>query len=76
MKGRQSLINLRARLEMQKEHETPPLVRKAHALLLKKLAGESAAIETAIGAKIKATPAFAVRAEIIESVPGFAEATA
>ena len=76
VKGRQSLINLRARLEMQKEHETPPLVRKAHALLLKKLAGEIAAIETAIGAKIKATPAFAVRAEIIESVPGFAEATA
>ena len=76
VKGRKSLIDLRARLEMQKEHETPPLVRKAHARLLKKLAGEIAAIETAIGAKIKATPAFAVRAEIIESVPGFAEATA
>jgi len=53
VKGRKSLIDLRARLEMQNEHETPPLVRK-----------------------IKATPAFAVRAEIIESVPGFAEATA
>ena len=76
VKGRKSLIDLRARLEMQKEHETPPLVRKAHARLLKKLAGEIAAIETAIGAKIKATRAFAVRAEIIESVPGFAEATA
>jgi transposase len=76
VKGRKSLIDLRARLEMQKEHETPPLVQKAHARLLKKLAGEIATIETVIGAKIKATPAFAVRAEIIQSVPGFAEATA
>lgn len=76
VKGRKSLIDLRARLEMQKEHETPPLVRKAHGRLLKKLAGEIAAIEADLGAKIKATPAFAVRAEIIESVPGFAEATA
>ncbi|WP_245481439.1 transposase [Bradyrhizobium sp. LVM 105] len=60
---------------MQEEHEVPALVGKAHARLLKKLAGEIAAIETAIGAK-KATLAFAVRAEIIQSVPGFAEATA
>jgi len=76
VKGRKSLIDLRARLEMQKEHEVPALVGKAHARLLKKLAREITAIETAIGAKIKATPAFAVRAEIIQSVPGFAEATA
>jgi transposase len=76
VKGRKSLIDLRARLEMQKEHEAPALVRKAHARLLKKLAGEIATIDTAIGAKIKATPAFAERAEIIRSVPGFAEATA
>jgi transposase len=61
---------------MQKEHETPPLVQKAHARLLKKLADEITTIETVIGAKIKATPAFAARAEIIQSVPGFAEATA
>ncbi len=59
VKGRKSLIDLRARLEMQKEHEVPALVGKAHARLLKKLASEIAAIETAIGAKIKATPAFA-----------------
>ena len=75
-KGRKSLIDLRTRLEMQKEHEAPALVRKARAGLLKKLAGEIATIETAIVAKIKATPAFAARAEIIQSVPGFAEATA
>ena len=76
VKGRKSLIDLRSRLEMQKEHEAPALVRKARARLLKKLAGEIATIDTAIGAKIKATPAFAERAEIIQSVPGFAEATA
>jgi len=76
VKGLRSLIDVRARLEMQKEHEAPVLVRKARARLLKKLAGEIAMIDTAIGAKIKATPAFAERAEIIRSVPGFAEATA
>jgi transposase len=76
VKGRKSLIDVRARLEMQKEHELPALVRKAHARLLKKLAGEIATIETAVVAKIKTTPAFAKRAEIIQSVPGFAEATA
>ena len=76
VKGRQSLIDVRARLEMQKEHEAPALVRKARVRLLKKLAGEIAAIETAIAATIKTTPAFARRAEIIQSVPGFAEGTA
>src|SRR5260370_42661705 len=76
VKVRKSLIDLRARLEMQKEHEVPALVGKAHARLLKKLAREITAIETAIGAKIKGTPAFAVRAEIIQSAPGFGEATA
>jgi transposase len=74
--GRKSLTDLRARLEMQKEHEAPALVRKAHARLLKKLADELATIDAAIVATIKATPAFAERAEIIRSVPGFAEATA
>jgi transposase len=76
VKGRQSLIEVRARLEMQKEHEAPALVRKARARLLKKLAVEIAAIETAVAATIKTTPAFAKRAEIIQSVPGFAEGTA
>jgi len=76
VKGRKSLIDLRTRLEMQKEHEMPTIVRKAHVRLLKKLAEEIAAIETAIATKIKTIPAFAKRAEIIQSVPGFAEATA
>ncbi|WP_407119327.1 IS110 family transposase [Bradyrhizobium sp. LMG 9283] len=76
VKGRQGLIDVRARLEMQNEHEAPALVRKARARLLQKLADEIAAIDTAIAATIKTTPDFAKRAEIIQSVPGFAEGTA
>ena len=40
---------------------------------LKSLANEIAKLEAAISAKIKSTPDFAERAEIIESVPGLAE---
>jgi len=76
VKGRQSLIDVRARLEMQKEHDAPALLRKARARLLRKLADEIAAIEAVIAAMIKAMPDFARRAEIIQSVPGFAEGTA
>jgi len=42
---------------------------------LKNLVGEIARLEAAISAKIKATPHLAERAEIIESIPGFAETT-
>ena len=42
---------------------------------MKSLAVEIAKLEAAIAAKIKATPHFAERAEIIESVPGLAETT-
>ena len=57
----------------QSEHAAPRLVQKAHAHILKSLAVEIAKIEVAICAKIKSVPDFAERAEIIESVPGFAE---
>jgi transposase len=76
VKARRSLIDLRTRLTMQNEHEAPALVEKARARLLNKLAGEIETIEAAIGDKIKSTPDLAERAEIIQSVPGFAEATA
>ena len=76
VKARKSLIDLRTRLAIQNEHDAPALVQKARGRLLKKLADEIAAIETAVRAKIKSTPDFAERAEIIQSVPGFAEATA
>ena len=42
---------------------------------MKSLAAEIAKLEAAISAKVKATPEFAERAEIIESVPGLAQAT-
>ncbi len=73
MKARLGLIDLRMRLESQSEHAAPGLVQKAHAHVLKSLASEIAKLEAAICAKIKSTPDFAERAEIIESVPGFAE---
>lgn len=76
VKARRSLIDLRTRLAVQSEHDAPALVQKARGRLLKKLASEIAAIEAAVRAKIKSTPSLAERAEIIQSVPGFAEATA
>ncbi len=74
-KARISLVDLKARLQSQNEHAAPRLVRKAREHLLKNLVCEIAKIEAAISAKIKATPHLAERAEIIESVPGFAETT-
>ena len=73
VKARLGLIDFRMRLVSQSEHAAPGLVQKAHARILKSLASEIAKLEAAIAAKIKSTPDFAERAEIIESVPGFAE---
>src|SRR6202166_3758783 len=73
VKARLGLIDFRMRLVSQSEHAAPRLVQKAHAHILKSLAVEIAKIEVAICAKIKSVPDFAERAEIIESVPGFAE---
>jgi transposase len=73
VKARLGLIDFRMRLENQSEHAALGLVQKAHAHILKSLASELAKLEAAISAKIKSTPDFAERAEIIESVPGFAE---
>jgi transposase len=75
VKARKGLIALKTRLQSQDEHVAPGPVQKAHARVLKSLAAEIAKLEAAISAKVKATPEFAERAEIIESVPGFAETT-
>jgi len=75
VKARIALVDLKIRLQSQNEHAVPGSVQKAHARILKSLAGEIAKLEAAISAKVKATPDFAERAEIIESVPGFAETT-
>jgi transposase len=73
VKARLGLIDFRMRLVSQSEHAASGLVQKAHAHILKSLACEIAKLEAAISAKVKSTPDFAGRAEIIESVPGFAE---
>jgi transposase len=76
VKARISLIELKTRLQSQSEHAAPGPVQKARSRLLKSLTGEIEKLEAAIATKVKATPDFAARAEIIESVPGFAETTA
>ena len=75
VKARKNLIDVKTRLQSQNEHAGPRPVQKAHSHVLKSLAAEIAKLETAISAKVKATPGFAERAEIIESVPGLAETT-
>jgi transposase len=76
VKSRISLIEIRTRLQGQSEHAAPGPVQKARSRILKGLAAEIEKLEAVISAKVKATPDFAARAEIIESVPGFAETTA
>ena len=66
---------IQTKLQNRGEHAAPEPVQKVHARLLKRMAGEIAKLEAVIAAKIKATPHFAERAEIIESVPGLAETT-
>ena len=75
VKARKGLLDLKTRLQSQNQHAAPGAVQKAHARVLKSLDREMAKLEAAISAKIKATPDFAERAEIIESVPGLAETT-
>ena len=75
VKARKNLLGLQTRLKSQNEHAAPESVQKVHARILKSLAAEITGLEAAISAKIKATPDFAERAEIIESVPGLAETT-
>lgn len=73
VKARKGLVDLKTRLQIQNEHAAPGLVQKAHTRILKNLASEIAKLEVAIAARIKSSPEFAERAEIIESVPGLGE---
>src|SRR3984885_8212238 len=74
-KARKALVDVKIRLLAQNEHAAPELARKAHARVMKSLAAEIDKLEAAISTKIKTTPEFAERAEIIESVPGLAQTT-
>jgi transposase len=73
--ARHALLDLQTKLQNRCEQAAPEPVQKMHARLLKKIAFEVAKLEAAIAAMIKATPDFAERAEIIESVPGLAGTT-
>jgi transposase len=75
VKARMALVDLKIRLEVQNQHAASGSVQKARARVLKSLVGEIAKLEAIIAATIKATPRLAERAEIIESVPGFAKTT-
>jgi transposase len=70
VKARKALIDLQTRLQNQGRQVAARPVQKAYRRILKSLAAEVAGLEAAIAATIKAIPAFAERAEIIESVPG------
>jgi len=70
------LLDIRTMLSNKGEQDVPEPVQKSHARLLKTIAVELAKLEAAITALVKATPHFAKRAEIIESVPGLAATTA
>jgi transposase len=74
-KARKALVDIKIRLQAQNEHAAPEPARKACARVLKSLAAEIDKLEAAIATKVKVTPQFAERAEIIESVPGLARAT-
>jgi transposase len=73
--ARQGLLDIRTALSNKGQHDVPEPVQKSHTRLLKAIAVELAKLEAAITAMIKATPEFAERAEIIESVPGLAGTT-
>jgi len=73
--ARRGLMEMRTMVSNKGEHDVPEAVKNGHARLLKAIAVEIAKLEAAIAAMVKATPHFAARAEIIESVPGLAGTT-
>src|SRR5262245_19507765 len=75
VKARIALLDLKMRLEAQNQYAASSQVRKAGSRVMESLVGELARLEAIISATIKATPRLAERAEIIESVPGFAATT-
>lgn len=74
--ARALLKDLEMRLVQQREHCQPAIVSQAHDAIVKTLRVELRRLEAAIAAKIKTSPTFARRAEIICSVPGLADQAA
>jgi transposase len=75
VQARTALKNMEDRIKQQREHHPPALVAQALAAVAKTLRAELRKLNAAIAAKIKANPAFARRAELIDSVPGLGDQT-
>ena len=73
--ARLGLLDIQTEMLNRGEHAGPEAVQKMQARMLKNIAVEIAKLEAVIAAMIEATPNFAERAEIIESVPGLARTT-
>ena len=75
MTARTGLKELEGQIIQRGEQRPPRLVAKAHAAVLKVMRAQLRTLDAAIAARIKANPAFARRAEIVDSVPGLADQT-
>jgi transposase len=75
VQARTALKDVEDQIKQQREHRPPAIVAQALAAIAKTIRAELHKLEAAIAAKIKANPAFARRAELIDSVPGLADQT-
>ena len=75
VQAREALKDVQERIKQQREHQPPAIVVEALAAVAKTLRAEMRRLEASIASKIKANPAFAHRAELIDSVPGLAAHT-
>jgi len=73
VQARAALKEVEGRIAQQGEHRQPAIAARAHGAIVKAVRAELRKLEAAIAARIKATPSFARRAEIIRSVPGLAD---
>ena len=72
VQARTALKDVEERIKQQREHRPPAIVIEALTAIAKTLRTELRKLEASIASRIKANPAFARRAEIIDSFPGLA----
>jgi transposase len=75
VQARTALRNVEDRIKQQREHQPPAVVAQALAAIAKTLRAELRKLEASIASRIKANPAFARRAELIDGVPGLGDQT-
>ena len=75
VQARTALKDVEERIKQQREHRPPAIVIEALTAIAKTLRTELRKLEASIASRIKANPAFARRAEIIDSFPGLAGQT-